>query len=136
MPEPPDKIALAFVDAINSGDLLALRALMTDSHTFTDARGASFSGAEMMIRGWEHFHQAFPNYRITIDHIFVETNRVALIGYAEGGWRVNGVILPQHWHVSAAWLAEVVSRRIDHWTVFCDTAWTTPPITSEAGEVS
>jgi len=127
MPEMPDKVALAFVAAINSGDLLALRALMTENHTFTDARGSSFRGAEMMIRGWDHFLQAFPNYRIKINNTFIEANRVALIGFAEGGWRVDGAVLPQHWHVSAAWLAEVVSGKIDHWTVFCDTAWTTPP---------
>jgi ketosteroid isomerase-like protein len=125
--DSPEKIALAFVNAINAGDLVALRAMMTEGHTFTDAKGASFSGADMMIGGWKHFIQAFPGYRIVVQHTFAEGNRVALFGYAEGGWRVDGAVLAQRWQVSAAWLAEVVSGKIDHWSVFCDTAWVTPP---------
>jgi ketosteroid isomerase-like protein len=125
--DDPEKIALAFVDAINAGDLAAIRALMTDGHTFTDAKDLSYSGANMMIGGWKHFLHAFPEYRITLQQTFADANRVALFGYAEGSWRVDGTVLPQRWRVAAAWLAEVVSDKIDHWTVFCDTAWATPP---------
>lgn len=122
-----EKTALAFVDAINAGDLVVLRALMTEGHTFTDAKGSSFSGADMMIGGWKHFRQAYPDYRIKVQHTFAEANSVALFGYAEGGWQVGGAILAQRWQVSAAWLAEVVDGKIDHWSVFCDTTWVSPP---------
>jgi limonene-1,2-epoxide hydrolase len=119
--------ALAFVAAINNTDPAALRALMTDDHTFTDALAHSFAGAEAMYTGWQHFFHAYPGYRITLTQTFADSNRVALFGTAEGGWRVDDKILPQKWSVPAAWLAEIHSGRVRRWTVFCDTAWATPP---------
>src|SRR5690349_15914434 len=100
-------VVFAFVAAINAGDANALRALMTEDHTFTDARGNSFRGAEKMFSGWQHFFHAYPDYRINVRHSFTDGNKVALFGEAEGGWRVNNQILSKRWTVSAAWLAEV-----------------------------
>jgi len=119
--------ALAFVAAINAGDATGLRRYMTEDHTFTDARGNSFSGAEKMVSAWQHFLHAYPDYRIQIKHMFAEENKVALFGDAEGGWRVNDAVLSQRWRVSAAWLAEIEARKIRRWSVFCDTTWATPP---------
>jgi limonene-1,2-epoxide hydrolase len=127
MPKAPADVARAFVAAINSENPNAVRALMTEDHAFTDARGNSFSGAEKMKQGWQHFFHAYPGYRINIKHSFADGNRVALFGDASGGWRVNDAVLPQRWTVSAAWLAEVEHERISHWTVFCDTSWVNPP---------
>ena len=62
MPASPAEVASAFVAAINAADLTALRALMTDDHTFTDARGMTFSGADKMIAGWQYFFRAYPDY--------------------------------------------------------------------------
>ena len=99
MSKLPEDIARAFVSAINAEDPRALRTLMTDDHTFTDAHG----------------------------HSFTQEDRVALFGRAAGSWRVNDIVLPQRWNVSAAWLAEVEKEKIKHWTVFCDTSWANPP---------
>jgi ketosteroid isomerase-like protein len=123
----PADTALAFIAAINAGDTDALRALMTEDHTFTDALGHSFSGAQTMLAGWKHFFHAYPGYRITIDHTFADANHVALFGKAEGGWRVKDAVLAQRWSVPAAWLAEVRTSKIRRWTVFCDTGWASPP---------
>ena len=128
MPKNPHDVAVAFVIAINAANIAALRALMTDNHTFTDARGNSFSGADKMQLGWQHFFHVYPGYQIQIKHSFEEANRVALFGDAEGGWRVNEIVLPKRWTVSAAWLAEVEEEQIKSWTVFCDTAWVNPPL--------
>ena len=68
MSKSPEDIARAFVAAINAEDPDALRALMTDDHTFTDARGNSFSGADKMRLGWQYFFRTYPNYRIDIEH--------------------------------------------------------------------
>jgi predicted ester cyclase len=100
---------------------------MADDHTFTDARGNSFSGADKMRLGWQHFFHAYPSYRIDIERTFAKGDTVALFGKAAGGWRVNDSVLPQRWTVSAAWLAEVENEKIRHWTVFCDTSWVNPP---------
>lgn len=127
MPDSPIDVVLAFIAAINAGDPNALRSLMTEDHTFTDALGNSFSGAEKMFSGWQHFFHAYPNYRINIKQTFADGNKVALFGDAEGGWRVNNQVLPQRWKVSAAWLAQVEAGKIRQWSVFCDTGWATPP---------
>lgn len=127
MPEPPVSVARAFVAAINAGDVAALRALMTNDHTFTDALGHSFSGAETMISGWQFFFRAFPEYWIRVDTCFADGDRVALFGEAGGRWRVDGQVLPGSWKTAAAWLAEVRDGRVKHWRVFCDTAWASAP---------
>jgi limonene-1,2-epoxide hydrolase len=128
MPKTPTDVVHSFVAAINAADPHALRALMTENHTFTDARGNSFSGADKMQFGWQHFFQTYPAYQVRVRHSFAEANRVALFGDAEGGWRVNEIVLAQRWAVSAAWLAEVENEQIKSWTVFCDTAWVNPPV--------
>ena len=127
MPESPSEVVRAFVSAINAGNVSALRALMTDDHTFTDARGNSFSGAEKMYSGWQHFFHAYPDYKISVNRTFADGNQVALFGEASGKWRVNEGILPQSWKVAAAWLAEVETGKIKTWSVFCDTSWASPP---------
>ena len=123
----PLETALAFVAAINNVDPAALRSLMTQDHTFTDALAHSFSGAETMHTGWQHFFPAYPGYRITLTQTFADGNRIALFGKAEGGWRVDDKIIPQKWFAPAAWLAEIRSGKVRRWTVFCDTGWATPP---------
>ena len=132
MSKTPDDVARAFVAAINAEDLNALRALMTDDHTFTDARGMTFSGADKMIAGWQYFFRAYPDYWIHIDQSFANGSEVALFGGAGGKWRVNDRILDKNWTVAAAWLAEVESGKIRHWSIFCDTAWIKPPQSNES----
>jgi len=127
MPTTSETTALAFVAAINAADLNALRTLMSDDHTFTDARGNRFSGAATMLSGWQHFLHTYPYYQITIQQTFRTDSLVALFGHASGKWRVDDRILPQSWTVSAAWLAEVTANQVRSWTVFCDTTWATPP---------
>lgn len=127
MPTPAETTALAFVAAINSADLDALRTLMTDDHIFTDARGNRFSGAATMISGWQHFLHAYPDYRIDLQQTFQAAHQVALFGHASGTWRVADRVLLQTWSVSAAWLAEIEEGRIRSWSVFCDTSWANPP---------
>ena len=120
-------IALAFVAAINAGDATGLRQFMTDDHTFTDALGNTFTGAEKMVSAWQHFFHAFPGYRIEIKQSFAEGPKVALFGEALGGWRVKDAVLGQRWRVRAAWLAEIEAEKIKRWSVFCDTSWAKPP---------
>src|ERR1700728_4124830 len=105
MPESAMEIAGAFVKAINQEDLTVMRAAMTEDHTFTDAQGRSFSGAEKMIAGWKHFFEAYPGYWIRVGIAFVDGARVALFGEAGGTWKVEDRVLPDSWSVTAAWLA-------------------------------
>ncbi len=127
MPATPLDVASAFVKAVNQEDLAALRDAMTEDHTFTDALGRSFSGAEKMIEGWRHFFDAYPRYWIRVDSAFADGSRVALFGEAGGKWKVDGIVLPQSWTVAAAWLAEVRDGKVSRWAVYCDTGWVSPP---------
>jgi limonene-1,2-epoxide hydrolase len=127
MPATPIDVASAFVKAINTEDLGAMRDAMTEDHTFTDANGRSFSGAEKMITGWRHFFDAYPGYWIRVGAAFVDGCRVALFGEAGGKWKVDERVLPQSWSVTAAWLAEVHDGKVKKWSVYCDTGWTKPP---------
>ncbi len=127
MARPPMEVTGAFISAINAGDLTTLRSLMTLDHKFTDARGATFVGADIMQKNWELFLKAFPKYWIHIDSGFADGNRVALFGEAGGKWRVDGQILPDSWKVPAAFIAEIESDKVRGWSVFCDSSWGTPP---------
>ena len=127
MSKSPVEVVRAFVAGINAGDPNTLRELMTEDHTFTDARGNSFFGSEKMRAGWQHFFHVYPGYQINIAHTFEEGNQVALFGDASGGWRNNDSIHPLRWTIPAAWLAEVDKEQIKGWTVFCDTNWANPP---------
>jgi limonene-1,2-epoxide hydrolase len=126
-------VVSSFVAAINHEDLAALRAAMTDDHTFTDALGKSFSGAEQMIAGWKYFFDAYPGYWIRVDASLADASRVALFGEAGGNWNVDGQLLPQSWSVAAAWLAEIEGSKVKSWTVYCDTGWAKPPVAEKAG---
>ena len=117
----------SFVSAINAHDLTALRSLMTDDHTFTDARGTKYFGADLMIDNWRQFFHAFPHYWISIDTSLAYADSVGLFGEAGGKWRVDGTIIPGSWKVAAAWLAEVDGRKVRSWRIFCDTEWASPP---------
>jgi len=127
MADLPMSVAIAFVEAINAADLMALRRLMTDDHIFTDALGRSFSGADQLIAGWQQFLHAYPDYRIQVHHAFADGMFAGIFGRAEGKWRVNDRVLPGSWSVAAAWLAEIEAGRVKQWRVFCDTGWTAPP---------
>ncbi len=134
MADLPMRVAVAFVEAINAADLEAMRGLMTDNHTFTDALGNSFSGADEMIAGWRHFLHAYPGYRIRVDHGFADASWAALYGRAEGKWRIGDRVLPGHWSVASAWLAEIEAGRVRRWRVYCDTGWVEPPGTTASSE--
>ena len=125
-------IARAFVQAINQRDLVAMRALMTEDHTFTDALGNRMSGAEKMIAGWRSFFESIPEYWIRVDTALAAGTKVALFGEAGGGWRVDNRVLDERWNVSAAWLVDVEAGKIRNWSVYCDTGWAKPPSTKTA----
>jgi limonene-1,2-epoxide hydrolase len=132
MPDSPIDVAGAFVKAINQANLTAMRAAMTDDHTFTDSLGKSFTGAEKMIAGWQLFFAAFPGYWIRIDTALANGAHVGLFGEAGGKWKVDDGILPDTWSVAAAWLAEIEAGKVKKWTVYCDTSWANPPAQTAA----
>ena len=134
MPDSPLDVVSAFVAAINEEDLGAMRAAMTDDHTFTDALGRSFTGAEEMIAGWRQFFDAYPGYTIDFEVAFADEFRVALFGKASGMWKVEDPLRRETWTVPAAWLAEIENGKVKKWTVYCDTGWVKPRVEAAAPE--
>ncbi|MFP5226187.1 MAG: nuclear transport factor 2 family protein [Acidobacteriota bacterium] len=121
-------VARAFVQRINERNVAALRALMTEDHTFTDALGRRMIGAVTMGMGWKHFFEIFPEYWIRVETEIADGARVALFGEAGGQWKVEGQVLPgKRWKVRAAWLAEIEGGKVKTWKVYCDTGWAKPP---------
>jgi ketosteroid isomerase-like protein len=123
----PLDVARAFVAAINAEDPGEMRSLMAEDHTFIDSLGNSFTGAEKMMMGWQHFWSAYPHYRIIVSASLSQGNQVALFGEATGTWRVDDRVLSEEWKTPAAWLAMIEAGKVKSWTVYCDTGWVTPP---------
>ena len=124
-------VARAFVLAINQRDPIAMRALMTEDHTFTDALGNSMSGAENLIAAWRQFFEAFTEYWIRVETALADGAKVALFGEAGGRWKIVGPGIPEKWSVVAAWLAEVEGGRVKKWSLYCDTGWVKPPVQTQ-----
>lgn len=105
-----EAIVLAFNDAINRRDLVALAALMTPGHRFVDTSGAAIDGKDACVDAWRRFFAAFPDYRNVFDEVrAVADGRVEVLGRSECSVpELNG---PALWQVS------VRDGLIDEWRV-------------------
>jgi ketosteroid isomerase-like protein len=112
------QILLAFVEAINAGDVQTLGQLMTEEHMFIDAHGNEVTGREKMLAGWRGYFEWFPDYQIEITQIFENGDEFALFGYARGSFKGN---TDAAWRLPAAWKAVVKDGGIALWQVYADT---------------
>jgi ketosteroid isomerase-like protein len=74
--------ALAFNDAINRRDLVALGGLMADDHTFIDTEGNVLSGREDVLGAWRGFFGAFPDYRNVWTSLTVKGETLVAVGHS------------------------------------------------------
>jgi len=117
----PIAVVLAFLDAINSGDLDRVCALMTEDHVFVDALGTCVQGREPMRKAWAVYFQWFPDYRVSHEDIFSSGNLVAAFGTAEGTYAAKATPAKNnHWNAPAAWKAVVRDGLIQEWRVYAD----------------
>ena len=113
------KIALLFVEAINSANIEMLAGLMTEDHTFIDADGSEHSGYQKMRDGWQDYFSLVPDFEIKIHDHFERDNSVMLIGTAEGTFIDNGEIKAEnHWKVPAAWRVKISNNQVAIWQLF------------------
>jgi ketosteroid isomerase-like protein len=103
-------VVIAFNEAINGRDLAALADLMTESHRFIDAAGATVDGRNACVQAWRGFFESFPDYRNIFDDLTdVGGGVVAVRGRSECSFApLDG---------PAEWRAVVVDARIDVWQV-------------------
>jgi ketosteroid isomerase-like protein len=71
-----EKIALSFVEAINSKNIDHLTDLMTDHHTFIDSDGREYSGRERMRHGWMDYFAMVPDFRIEVKETYFRNDTV------------------------------------------------------------
>jgi hypothetical protein len=115
----PIDVALAFVEAVNSGSLERLAGLMTEDHVFIDSDGAVTRGREGMTSGWAGYFAMVPDYRIAVRETFAKGLAVVLTGEAEGTFvRAGALSLENHWKVPAAWRAIIESGKVAVWQVY------------------
>jgi len=113
----------AFVAAINRRDASLVCSLMTEDHTFVDSRGTVASGRKGMEQGWREYFRMFPDYRVELDDLVQDGNRVAAFGSAAGTYDGRRGLVPENRiEMPAAWKAVVADGKIKFWQVYAD--WT------------
>jgi hypothetical protein len=111
------KIALDFIESINSGDIDSIHSLMTNDHLFIDSQGNKVRDNESMRKGWIGYFEMFPDYKIEITDTFEKDSIVVLMGYASGTYKN---IKNNYWRIPSAWKAIVADNKIKLWQVFAD----------------
>jgi ketosteroid isomerase-like protein len=116
----PVEVVIRFITAINSHNIDLISEMVSDDHKFTDSQGSIYRGKELMTRGWTNYLQMFPDYKIDIDEIYNEGNKIMFTGKASGTFGTDKSIKENHWEINAAWRVLVVSDKIKEWQVFGD----------------
>jgi ketosteroid isomerase-like protein len=115
------EVIIRFITAINSRNIKSISDLMTNDHTFTDSLGNVFHGKEVMTNGWKNYLRMFPDYKIEVNEIYYDKNRVMFTGKASGTYLIEGNLSEEnHWEINAAWRALVSDSKIKEWQVFGD----------------
>jgi limonene-1,2-epoxide hydrolase len=116
-------VVKSFIDAINTHNLPALSALMTEDHTFIDSAGKVVSGRDKMMVSWQAYFQMFPDYEIRVETMLSDKNLVAVFGSACGTYNGKRGLIPENRiEMPAAWKAIVEHGKIKSWQVYAD--WT------------
>ncbi len=112
---------MAFVEAINRGDVESICGLMASEHVFIDSLGCEIRGRDAMRHGWIGYFKIVPDYKIEVEETICSGKTVVLLGYAGGTYSSDGTLDPANrWRVPAAWRAVVEDGRIAVWQVFAD----------------
>jgi uncharacterized protein (TIGR02246 family) len=111
--DTPEATALAFVAAINAGDLDALVELMTEDHAFIDYEGNEQRGRESMRWAWRAYFDSFPEYQIHTDRVVAVGNTVVIIGRTTGSQIAPEVEALE----SVIWAALVEGARVREWHI-------------------
>ncbi len=116
------EVVIRFITAINSHTIDSIVSLISEDHKFTDSLGNIFRGRETMKKGWTDYFHLFPDYKIEIDEIYSDENKIMLIGKAGGTYSIpSGELLKENiWKINVAWRALVIENKIKEWQVFGD----------------
>jgi hypothetical protein len=112
----PETVVGHFIARINARDARGLVALCTPAHVFTDSLGGRLSDRVSLERGWAGYFSLFPDYRIEVERMMSDGERVLLHGWAAATHGKSG----RSWRIPAAWRAVVAGELIAEWQVYAD----------------
>ena len=106
--------AIAFNDGINRRDLGTLADLMTDGHRFVDSDEKLLAGKAEVLRAWEGFFAAFPDYRNEWDEVMAIEGTVIALGRSVCSTEptLDG---------PAIWTVKTAGDKVSEWRVYEDT---------------
>jgi ketosteroid isomerase-like protein len=117
---PHASVVIDFVDTINHGDAERLLSLMTDGHVMRILDEPPVSGTDTLGSAWRGYFEAFPRYRVYIDSIAVEGDRVAVLGHTTGSHL--GLPDEDESQLPVIWTADVLDNRLESWNILEDSA--------------
>lgn len=112
----PETVVGSFIARINAHDARGLVALCTPAHVFVDSLGSRLSDRASLERGWASYFSLFPDYRIEVEGMMSDGDRVLLHGWASATYGKTG----RSWRIPAAWRALVAGELIAEWQVYAD----------------
>ena len=92
MPQSPETIARAFVNAINAHDVNELAKLMSEKHLFIDSLGTVVQGRRQMRDGWTGYFCMVPDYTVLVEETFSDGPTVVMLGLARGTYSKHGQV--------------------------------------------
>ena len=114
-------IVVEFVRQINSQNVDGLCSLMSEDHRFIDALGSMIQGREEMRQAWAGYFHLVPDYWISLEEIFENSNVITAFGTAGGTYSPDGEMREENkWQVPAAWRAEIRDNLLTEWRVYAD----------------
>jgi ketosteroid isomerase-like protein len=121
MSESAERVARAFVAAINRQDVDALAALMTAEHCFIDSLGNAVRGREAMRAAWTGYFKMVPDYSIAMEEAYSNGAVVVLLGVVQGTYAADGELKPENrWQTPAALRAAIEDGQVAEWRVYAD----------------
>jgi hypothetical protein len=115
------EVVIRFITAINNRSVDLMSNMISEDHKFTDSLGNIFRGKDVMTKGWADYILLFPDYKIEVDEIYENENKIMFTGKASGTYISSGDLLKgNHWEINAAWRALIENGKIKEWQVFGD----------------
>jgi uncharacterized protein (TIGR02246 family) len=115
------EVVVAFVEAINRGDVEGIAGLMARDHLFIDSLGKDVRGQKAMRQARVGYFKIVPDCKIEVEETVVNGQTVILLAHAGGTYSSDGTLdRANRWRVPAAWRAVVEEDRVAVWQVFAD----------------
>jgi len=115
-------VVIDFMDTINHGNVERLLSLMMDGHVMRILDEPPVSGRDALRSAWRAYLGAFPRYRVYIDRIAVEGDRVAVLGHTTGSHL--GLQDDEESQLPVIWTADVRDERLASWNILEDSSQT------------